>query len=106
MPNIGEQIAKRIRELRLSQKLTQEQLAEQANIDPSVLSRIERGTRTNIRITTLDKLIHALNTDYQTLFSFTDSTNNHQRIQGKLALITDEDALQMLETVIDYTLKD
>lgn len=98
---IGNKIGERILELRLSKKMTQEQLAERAQIDSSVISRIERGTRTNLRLNTLDKIIKALNTDYETIFSFSDNQSVNKRIISKLALINDNEALQTIEKLID-----
>lgn len=104
MTDIGDQVANRVKELRVSQGLTQEQLAERAEIDPSVLSRIERGSRTNVRLETLDKLVRALGVNYTTFFAFSTSTNQRDRLVAKLALIHDEDALSLIEKLIDYTL--
>lgn len=99
--DIGKKIGERILELRLSKKMTQEQLAEKAQIDPSVISRIERGTRTNLRLNTLDKIVNALNTDYETIFSFADNKSVNKRIVSKLALLPDGEALQTIEKLID-----
>ncbi|GAW99576.1 helix-turn-helix domain-containing protein [Secundilactobacillus mixtipabuli] len=99
--DIGNKIGERILELRLSKKMTQEQLAEKAQIDPSVISRIERGTRTNLRLNTLDKIVNALGTDYETIFSFSENTSVNKRITSKLALINDSETLQTIEKLID-----
>lgn len=104
MTDIGDQMANRVKELRVSQRLTQEQLAERAEIDPSVLSRIERGSRTNIRLETLDKLVRALNVDYGTFFSFSTSTSQRDRLVAKLALIHDADALSLIEQLVNFAL--
>ncbi|GEO65756.1 helix-turn-helix domain-containing protein [Levilactobacillus spicheri] len=99
--SIGNKVAHRLLQLRQANGLTQEQLAERANIDSSVISRIERGFRTNIRLETLDKLTKALGVNYTDLFTFTDDKQIQKRIEGKLALITDKEALQTLEKLID-----
>ncbi|WP_288760659.1 helix-turn-helix domain-containing protein [uncultured Lacticaseibacillus sp.] len=104
MTDIGDQVANRVKELRISQGLTQEQLAERAEIDPSVLSRIERGSRTNVRLETLDKLVRALNVDYGTFFSFSTAANQTDRLAAKLSLVHDQNALSLIEQLIDYTL--
>lgn len=67
------QISKRIKELRLSRSMTQEMLAEKANIDESYLGKIERGIKSNLTIETLDKIIKALDISYDEFFSFGDS---------------------------------
>ncbi|NLR31613.1 helix-turn-helix domain-containing protein [Levilactobacillus tujiorum] len=99
--DIGHQVASRILQLRQAKKMTQEQLAERANIDASVISRIERESRTNIRLDTLNKIVEALGTNYEEMFSFTDSDNVRERIQSKLDLITDDDTLSTIEKLID-----
>ncbi|MFB9769964.1 helix-turn-helix domain-containing protein [Lactiplantibacillus modestisalitolerans] len=102
---VGEKLACRIRQLRLAQHLTQEQLAERAGLDASVLSRIERGHRTNIRLDTLDKLVHALGVDYATLFSFSTSNSKLHRIESKLAMLNNDEALTTIERLIDLLLQ-
>ncbi len=54
------EVGKRIRAERRKQDLTQEKLAEMANISDSFLGHIERGGRT-LSIETLAKLANALN---------------------------------------------
>ena len=54
------ELGKRIREERRKQELTQEKLAEMADISDSFLGHIERGGRT-LSIETLAKLANALN---------------------------------------------
>ena len=54
------ELGKRIREERRKQDLTQERLAEMANISDSFMGHIERGGRT-LSIETLAKLANALN---------------------------------------------
>lgn len=104
--DIGKNLATRIRQLRLSKNLTQEQLADQAEIDASVLSRIERGQRTNMRLETLNKIVAALDVDYSTLFAFTNSDKVTERISAKLTLIEDDKALDTIENLIDLLVAD
>lgn len=103
--DIGDRIASRILQLRLSKGLTQEQLAERADIDASVISRIERGSRTNLRLNTLSKIVDALDIDYEIMFSFPDSKQAQKRIKSKLDLITDEETLDTIEKLIDLLAK-
>ncbi|HIW71875.1 MAG TPA: helix-turn-helix domain-containing protein [Candidatus Levilactobacillus faecigallinarum] len=103
--SIGKKVAQRLLQLRQSNGLTQEQLAERATIDSSVISRIERGFRTNIRLETLDKLIGALDVNYTEFFTFTDDEQIQKRIESKLVLVTDKEALQTLEKLIDILSK-
>ena len=53
-------VGKRVRQLRLQRKLTQEQLAERAGISTSFLGHIERGSR-KLSLETFCRLIRALN---------------------------------------------
>jgi len=53
-------IANRIKELRKSSALTQEQLAEKANIDYKFFQKIETGKR-NITVNTLIRICDSLN---------------------------------------------
>ncbi|HEM6216343.1 TPA: helix-turn-helix transcriptional regulator, partial [Streptococcus suis] len=58
---LDQYVAKQVQKLRKEFKLTQEQLAEAANIDVSSIAKIERGERSNIKVNTLEKLISAFN---------------------------------------------
>jgi transcriptional regulator with XRE-family HTH domain len=71
--DIIRELGKRIRQLRLAraQKLTQEDLAERADISVSFLSMIERGERAP-HIETLAKLAHALEITVGELFLFAE----------------------------------
>ena len=60
-------IGARIREIRLSNDLSQEKLALKAGIDRTYLAGIENGKR-NVSIVNLDKIIRALDIDYETFF--------------------------------------
>ncbi|EPC11958.1 Transcriptional regulator [Lacticaseibacillus paracasei subsp. paracasei Lpp230] len=63
--SLQEKIAHRIHNLRLSKSMTQEQLAEKANMDVSMLARIERGSRGDIRISTLERIVKGLDVSLQ-----------------------------------------
>jgi transcriptional regulator with XRE-family HTH domain len=69
--DITKELGRRIRQLRQSrpQKLTQEDLAERADISVSFLSMIERGERAP-HIETLVKIAHALDVSMSDLFLF------------------------------------
>lgn len=99
--SVGSKVAERILQLRLAKKMTQEQLAERADIDASVISRIERGSRSNIRLDTLEKIVTALGVDYASIFSFPDSNHVKTRIDSKLDLITDQETLAAIEKLVD-----
>lgn len=101
------EISKRIRELRLSKKMTQEQLAEKIGWDISMVGGIERGTRSNLQIKTLDKIIEALEVDYTTFFSFEDRNNNKlNQLIYEISISENQDALiEVIEKIIDLNKK-
>ncbi len=53
----------RLKELRLSQKLTQQELSERCLVHRKFISMVERGTH-NVSILTLCQIIHALGGDF------------------------------------------
>ena len=61
----------RIRELRIRASLTQEQLAERAELHPTYLGGIERGER-NLSLKNLDKVAAALQVPLKALVDFGD----------------------------------
>ena len=77
--NIKKELGEKINRLRKKQKLTQEQLAEMIDIAPRNLSSIEVGT-SFAKAETLEKILIALNTTAEELFS-----NDH--IKSNEALI-------------------
>lgn len=64
---IEKKIGKRIRQLRLSKALTQEQLAWDSDINRTYMNHIENG-RKNISLTTLEKVVKGLGIDFYTFF--------------------------------------
>lgn len=61
-------VGSRIRYFRHLRKLSQEQLALQAGINPAFLGHLERGLKSPT-ITTLDKLTRALDISFEELFA-------------------------------------
>jgi len=97
------QISKRIKELRLSRSMTQEMLAEKANIDESYLGKIERGIKSNLTIETLDKIIKALDISYDEFFSFGDSEDLIKKlIHGVTLADNQEELLLLLLGIINF----
>jgi len=98
---LNDKVSKRIRELRLIKNLTQEQLADKADIDLSYLGKIERGQQHNISVEILDKLIQALEIDYDDFFSFTDSENEFKKIQHDVSISKNkEDILNLIKGIV------
>ena len=64
---IEKQIGKRIKQLRTSKELTQEQLAWDAEINRTYMNHVENG-RKNISVRSLEKIIKALGADFSTFF--------------------------------------
>ncbi len=69
MAELKEKLGKRIQQIRKSQNLTQEKLAEMIGIDTPNLSNIERGKRF-VSSETLEKIIKSLNIPEKDLFDF------------------------------------
>lgn len=67
--NIKQAFGKKIKEKRLQQHLTQEQLAERVGISPKSLSQIELGNNF-ISAENLDQVCNALNIQPKSLFDF------------------------------------
>ena len=61
-------VGSRIRYFRHLRKLSQEQLALQAGINPAFLGHLERGLKSPT-ITTLEKLVRALDITFEELFA-------------------------------------
>ena len=57
--NIKQTLGKRVKELRDNLKLSQEALADKAELDRSFISHVENGRR-NISIDNIEKIVHAL----------------------------------------------
>jgi len=66
-----QKVAKRIRELRKMKKMSQENLAEKANLHPTLIGKIERA-EINPTIGSLEKITKALNISLAELLTFSD----------------------------------
>ena len=86
---LQEKVAKRIHELRLSKSMTQEQLAEKANMDVSMLARIERGSRGDIRMRTLE------------FFTFPEDGDETTELASSIALIKDPEVIRALHKIVN-----
>jgi transcriptional regulator with XRE-family HTH domain len=64
---IEQQIGDRIKKIRIDKKLTQEQLAWEANVDRTYMNHVENG-RKNISIKSLEKIIKALDVSFYEFF--------------------------------------
>jgi transcriptional regulator with XRE-family HTH domain len=66
--DINIKIGDRIRELRKAKGLSQEALANIAEVDRTYMTKVETGKR-NVTVKILDKIILALDTDFATFFN-------------------------------------
>lgn len=91
----------RIKELRRSRKLSQEQLAEKADINSKYLSRMERGTE-NPTLDMFIKLAHALDVEMWEMFDFGHVANQKELKDAIQAFskTTDEPTLRLALKVI------
>ena len=86
MHSLQKKFGARIREIRKSKKLTQEQLAEITNMDIPNLSNIERGKKF-VSAQTLEKIAIALNVEEKDLFDFGHFKSKKELIIEITALI-------------------
>ncbi|MBU0489049.1 MAG: helix-turn-helix domain-containing protein [Bacteroidetes bacterium] len=66
--DIKKRIGLRIKELRLEKKISQEALANIAEIDRTYMTSVENGRR-NIAVVNLEKIIKALDSDFGQFFN-------------------------------------
>lgn len=102
-----ERIGNIIREARLNQGLTQEELAELVDVTPAYIGHIERNQR-SFSLQTLVKLVTELDIDMNYLFSENAATDDEkiiidfkQLIGGK-PLHTQEAVLDIVRTALKY----
>lgn len=99
-------IGLRIKGLRKTKKLSQEELAERAETSPNYVSRMERGTE-NPTLDMLIKISKALEVDMWELFDFKHevSTNQLKEMLKRIANQIDDDeklktAVRVLSVVV------
>ncbi|MGH9347904.1 MAG: helix-turn-helix domain-containing protein [Vicinamibacterales bacterium] len=95
MSEILGRVGARLKQLRLSRKLTQEQLAEAAGLSYKFVGEIERGIG-NPTLTTLDALASALDVGLPELMF---DENRADRVSSRDALLVRE-ALDSIEAVL------
>lgn len=84
--------------------MTQEQLAEKANMDVSMLARIERGSRGDIRISTLERIVKGLDVSLQEFFTFGDDQDEVMTLAASVTLIKDPEMIRALQKIVDAAL--
>lgn len=78
--NLREFVAKQIRLLRLKKGITQEYLAEKADLGFNYIYRLE-NKQLNVKIETIDKIIKALEVDIDTFFNIENQTKDTELIE-------------------------
>ena len=73
--NLREFVAKQIRLLRLKSGMTQEYLAEKAELGFNYIYRLE-NKQLNVKLETIEKIIQALDTDIETFFDISVTESN------------------------------
>ena len=103
MSKIIELIGQRIREYRLKEGLSQEELAHRAGMNAAHLGRIERGEK-NPTFESIEKIVDALGITFEELFNFDSSSKETEeplveRIASYLKLMTPEEQKDVYRTV-------
>lgn len=102
MSDILSIVGSRIKKFRKSKKLSQEELALMAYIDPTHLGRVERG-ESNCSIEMLDKLVKVLNISLEDFFKQTQPSNTDNEVFpvliDRLILLNKEEQECILELV-------
>lgn len=96
-------IGNNVRQCRVKRGLTQEELANQIDVDTSTIARIEGGTRM-MSIIILCAMAEALQVSYDTLLRSNDADSTIANIQVKLAGQSPENLAHLeriIQTVID-----
>lgn len=71
MNSVTQTVGQRIRSYRLKAGLTQELLAEKAELHHTYIGQVERGEK-NLSVTTLEKLLRALDVSFSEFFQYMD----------------------------------
>lgn len=78
MSNLAAEIGKRIRNYRLNQKISQEELAEKCGLHATYIGQIERGEK-NATIESISKIASGLSVPMSTLFEMLDSCGSDSK---------------------------
>jgi transcriptional regulator with XRE-family HTH domain len=96
--NLRKKIGSRIRKYRLQRNLTQEDLAEKANLHPTFIAHIELGRKV-CSIKSLEKIANALKIPIHLLFT------DPQKPSAKLYDSTTQKLISMIREESDYNKK-
>lgn len=106
MPETKIMLGKRIRTLRRINDLSQEELAEKANVSGKYVGEIERG-RANITIDILGKISTGLDVEISELFDFQHEISRKEIMPKINSLLqsADDQSLQTIYRIIKSILK-
>lgn len=82
MDTITSIVGQRLRAYRLQQGMTQEDLAEKAELHPTYIGQAERGEK-NLTLLSLEKILVALNLSFSDFFIHFDSPTTQNDIASK-----------------------
>jgi transcriptional regulator with XRE-family HTH domain len=82
MSSVAQTIGQRIRTYRLKAGMTQEALAEKANLHHTYIGQVERGEK-NLTLTSLEKITYALDISFTELFDCLDTRSPEESIPSK-----------------------
>ena len=105
--NINKMLGKRVKSLRKAKNLTQEELSERADIDPTYISDIERG-KVKPSVESISKIANGLNINLSKLLSFgNEKKSNQEKIEiiselNDLFIEHDIESLKILKNFIVY----
>lgn len=94
-------LGKRIAELRLARKLSQDNLAEMCDITTHAISLIETGNRFP-RIDTLEKISNAFGVTVYDLFDFTESELDIKDMENSIAKMSEVIKNDKIKTIALY----
>ncbi|MFC6648318.1 helix-turn-helix domain-containing protein [Paenibacillus rhizoplanae] len=104
MQNLVKHVSQRIRYLRKSANLTQEQLSELLDIDRSYIGKIERG-EVNVSLDTLERIAVALKVDSFEFFAGhnnkPDNTDKKRISLKKINLLMDSQNSEELKSIYE-----
>lgn len=101
MSDILKLVGEKIRLIRKEKGLTQEDLAEMADLQHSYIGGVERGER-NISLLTLEKITNGLDVSPSLVFNFAD-TNISENLLNKQGIIEAQKSLLLNRSVQEIT---
>ncbi len=88
MQTLSMLLGKRIKEIRESKNIKQVELANMIDIEPTNLSKIEKGVHLP-KDETINKILNALNTDINDLFEFEHIKDKEELVKSINKLLSD-----------------